>query len=74
VKAPRDVWFVETLVGQLRRGWGSRSRSAQGPIEEVEALAVDEIAALPRLEALILGVGDLSRARACAWAMSAIRR
>src|SRR6266852_5164145 len=44
VKAPRDVWFFEALI------------------EEAAALArVEEIAACsPRLEALILGFGDLS--------------
>jgi len=63
VKAPRDVWFVETLLDQLevKAGLGRRI-GLELLIEEVEALArVDEIAACsPRLEALILGVGDLS--------------
>ncbi|MCP5035127.1 MAG: CoA ester lyase [Actinomycetia bacterium] len=64
VKAPRDVWFVDTLLSQLE----DELRLPQGGIgveiliEETEALArVEEIAGCcPRLEALILGVGDLS--------------
>jgi citrate lyase subunit beta/citryl-CoA lyase len=64
VKAPRDVWFVDTLLSQLE----SKLRLPAGGIgievliEEAEALArVEEIAVCcPRLEALILGVGDLS--------------
>jgi citrate lyase subunit beta/citryl-CoA lyase len=64
VKAPRDVWFVDTLLTQLE----TKLRLPIGRIgieiliEETEALArVEEIAACcPRLEALILGVGDLS--------------
>src|SRR5881296_1834711 len=63
VKAPRDVWFVETLLDQLEAKVGLSKRiGLEVLIEEVEALArVDEIAACsPRLEALILGVGDLS--------------
>ncbi len=64
VKAPRDVWFVDTLLTQLE----TKLRLPVGHIgieiliEETEALArVEEIAACcPRLEALILGVGDLS--------------
>lgn len=63
VKAPRDVWFVETLLDQLEAKLGLKKPiGIEVLIEEVEALArVDEIAACsPRLEALILGVGDLS--------------
>ena len=63
VKAPRDVWFVETLLDQLEAKLGlSKHIGLEVLIEEVEALArVDEIAASSaRLEALILGVGDLS--------------
>jgi citrate lyase subunit beta/citryl-CoA lyase len=63
VKAPRDIWFVETLLDQLEAKLGLRKRiGLEVLIEEVEALArVDEIAACSsRLEALILGVGDLS--------------
>ena len=63
VKAPRDVWFVETLLDQLETELGLDQRiGLEVLIEETEALArVEEIAASsPRLEALILGVGDLS--------------
>ncbi|HET9690785.1 MAG TPA: CoA ester lyase [Acidimicrobiales bacterium] len=63
VKAPRDVWFVDTLLDQLEAALGlSRRIGIEVLIEETEALArVEEIAACsPRLEALILGVGDLS--------------
>ncbi|MDP1820500.1 MAG: CoA ester lyase [Acidimicrobiales bacterium] len=63
VKAPRDVWFVETLLDQLEVKLGLGKRIAlEVLIEETEALArVEDIAASsPRLEALILGVGDLS--------------
>jgi citrate lyase subunit beta/citryl-CoA lyase len=63
VKAPRDVWFVETLLSQLEAKLGlDRQIALEALIEEAEALArVEEIAASsPRLEALILGVGDLS--------------
>jgi len=64
VKAPRDVWFVDDLLTQLERrldllvgGIG-----LEVLIEEAEALArVEEIAGCsPRIEALILGVGDLA--------------
>ena len=63
VKAPRDVWFVETLLNQLEAKLRlERKIGLELLIEEAEALAhVEEIAACsPRLEALILGVGDLS--------------
>jgi citrate lyase subunit beta/citryl-CoA lyase len=63
VKAPRDVWFVETLLVQLEAKLRLPQRiGIEVLIEETEALArVEEIAACsPRLEALILGVGDLS--------------
>jgi citrate lyase subunit beta / citryl-CoA lyase len=63
VKAPRDVWFVETLLAQLEAKLRlDRRIGLEVLIEETEALArVEEIAASsPRLEALILGVGDLS--------------
>lgn len=63
VKAPRDVWFVESLLDQLEAKLGLATRiGIEVLIEETEALArVEEIAACsPRLEALILGVGDLS--------------
>lgn len=63
VKAPRDVWFFDTLLSQLERKLRLDKRiGLEVLIEETEALAcVEAIAACcPRLEALILGVGDLS--------------
>jgi citrate lyase subunit beta/citryl-CoA lyase len=64
VKAPRDVWFVDTLLSQLEDKLGLEPGriGLELLIEETEALArVEEIAACSsRLEALILGVGDLS--------------
>ena len=64
VKAPRDVWFVDTLLDQLEQRLDLEPGriGLEVLIEETEALArVEEIAACsPRLEALILGVGDLS--------------
>jgi citrate lyase subunit beta / citryl-CoA lyase len=64
VKAPRDVWFVETLLTQLEQklGLDVGRIGIEVLIEETEALAsVEEIAGCSaRLEALILGVGDLS--------------
>lgn len=64
VKAPRDVWFVDTLVSQLelKLSLPLGGIGLEVLVEETEALArVEEIAACcPRLEALILGVGDLS--------------
>lgn len=63
VKAPRDIWFVETLLTQLEAKLKLDHRiGLEVLIEETEALArVEDIAgASPRLEALILGVGDLS--------------
>ena len=63
IKAPRDVWFYETLVEKLETKLGLQNRVGfELLIEEAEALArVEEIAGCsPRIEALILGVGDLS--------------
>jgi citrate lyase subunit beta/citryl-CoA lyase len=64
VKAPRDVWFVDTLLTQLeaKLGLPVGRIGLELLIEETEALAcVEEIAACSaRLEAQILGVGDLS--------------
>jgi citrate lyase subunit beta / citryl-CoA lyase len=64
VKAPRDVWFVDDMLTQLeqRAGLEVGRIGIEVLIEETEALAcVEQIAACsPRLEALILGVGDLS--------------
>lgn len=64
VKSARDVWFVDDLLTQLESKLGLEPGriGLEVLIEETEALArVEEIAASsPRLEALILGVGDLS--------------
>ncbi len=63
VKAPRDIWFVETLLDQLEAKLRLPHRiGLEVLIEETEALAcVEDIARCSsRLEALILGVGDLS--------------
>src|SRR3954468_4977374 len=64
VKEPRDVWFVGTLLTQLEQKLGLPPGriGIEILIEETEALArVEEIAGCcDRLEALILGVGDLS--------------
>lgn len=64
VKAPRDVQFVDTLLSQLEMMHDLLLGriGIEVLIEETEALAsVEDIAASsPRLEALILGVGDLS--------------
>lgn len=63
VKAPRDVWFFETLLDQLEKRLRlSKKIGIEILIEEAEALSrVEEIAACsPRLEALILGFGDLA--------------
>jgi citrate lyase subunit beta / citryl-CoA lyase len=64
VKSPRDVWFVDDLLTQLERKLGMEVGriGLEVLVEETEALAcVEEIARCStRLEALILGVGDLS--------------
>ena len=62
-KAPRDVWFFDTLLTQLEMKLHLENRiGLEALIEESAALArVEEIAGCcPRLEALILGFGDLS--------------
>ena len=62
-KAPRDVWFFDTLLTQLELKLHLENRiGIEALIEESAALArVEEIAGCcPRLEALILGFGDLS--------------
>ena len=56
VKAPRDVWFFDTLLHQLEQKLGLSNRiGIEILIEETEALArVEEIAGCcPRLEAMI---------------------
>ena len=64
VKGPRELWFVDDLLTQLERKLGLEVGriGLEVLIEEVQAVqSVDEIAtASPRLEAMILGVGDLS--------------
>ncbi|WP_153502701.1 HpcH/HpaI aldolase/citrate lyase family protein [Cumulibacter manganitolerans] len=64
VKSPRDVWFVDDLLTQVEIAHDLEVGriGLELLIEETEALScVEEIAACsPRLEALILGVGDLS--------------
>jgi citrate lyase subunit beta/citryl-CoA lyase len=64
VLAPRDVWFVDDLLTQLemRLGLEVGRIGLEVLIEETQALAcVEDIASSStRLEALILGVGDLS--------------
>lgn len=61
--APRDVWFFETLLEQLEKKLDVEPRiGLEALIEEAQALSrVEEIAGCsPRLEALILGFGDLA--------------
>jgi citrate lyase subunit beta / citryl-CoA lyase len=64
VKGPRDVWFVDDLLTQLERklGLDVGRIGIEVLVEEVEALAcVEDICrSSDRLEAVILGVGDLS--------------
>jgi citrate lyase subunit beta/citryl-CoA lyase len=64
VMAPRDVWFVDDLLTQLERklGLDVGRIGIEVLVEETEALAcVEEICrSSDRLEAVILGVGDLS--------------
>jgi citrate lyase subunit beta/citryl-CoA lyase len=61
--APRDIWFFETLLDQLEQKLGLEPRIGfEALIEEAQALSrVEEMASCsPRLEALILGFGDLA--------------
>lgn len=64
VKSARDVWFVDTLMSKLEEkvGLPVGRIGLEVLIEEVEALSdIDAIAgSTPRLEAIILGVGDLA--------------
>jgi citrate lyase subunit beta/citryl-CoA lyase len=63
VKGPRDVWWVETLLGQLESRHPRREPvGLEVLIEEVEALTtVEDICrSSPRLEAVIFGSGDFS--------------
>ena len=64
VYGPREVWFVDDLITQLERKHGLKPGliGLEVLIEDVRALArVEEIARCsPRIEALVLGVGDLA--------------
>ena len=64
VYGPREVWFVDDLLSQLERKHGLEPGriGLEVLIENVRALAcVEEIARCsPRIEALVLGVGDLA--------------
>ena len=64
VKAPRDLWFFDTLLAQLEIKLGlKRKIGLEALIEETAALALgrgDQAGCSPRLEAIILGFGDLS--------------
>jgi citrate lyase subunit beta / citryl-CoA lyase len=62
-RAPRDIWFFDTLLTQIETRKGIKKKiGLEALIEESAALAsVEELAACcSRLEALILGFGDLS--------------
>src|SRR3954451_5997786 len=76
IKGPRELWFVDDLLTQLERklGLAVGRIGLEVLIEEVEALQrVDEIAtASPRLEAMILGVGDLSASQGMRLAHTAV--
>jgi citrate lyase subunit beta/citryl-CoA lyase len=64
VYSPRDLWFVDDLLTQLENKLGLEPGGIglEVLIEEAQALGcVEDIAtASPRLEALILGLGDLA--------------
>ncbi len=64
IKGPREVWFVDDMLTQLEHKLGLEVGriGIECLVEEVEAIqTVDDIARCsPRLEALTLGVGDLS--------------
>ena len=64
IKAPRDIWFVDDMLTQLelKHGLEVGRIGIEVLIEETEALSrIEEICCCcPRLEAVILGVGDLS--------------
>jgi citrate lyase subunit beta/citryl-CoA lyase len=63
-KAPRDIWYFDTLLAQLELKLDLKKKiGLEAIIEESEALAcVEQIAGCcPRLETLILGFGDLSK-------------
>jgi citrate lyase subunit beta / citryl-CoA lyase len=64
IKGPREVWFVEDMLNQLEAKLGLQPGriGIEVLVEEAEALScVEEICRCSsRLEAVILGVGDLS--------------
>jgi citrate lyase subunit beta/citryl-CoA lyase len=64
IKGPREIWFVDDLLTQLEHKLGLEVGriGIEVLVEEVEALACveDVCRASDRLEAVILGVGDLS--------------
>src|SRR5271163_2300010 len=65
-RAPRDIWYFDTLLTQLELKLDLKNKiGIEAIIEESAALGcVEEIAGCcPRLESLILGFGDLSKSR-----------
>lgn len=64
VMGPRDVWFVDDLLRQLELKLGLEPGRIGLEVLIEEARAVTEVDAIaassPRLEALVLGVGDLA--------------
>ncbi|MET0921003.1 MAG: CoA ester lyase [Acidimicrobiia bacterium] len=64
IKGPREIWFVDDMLTQLelKHGLEVGRIGIEVLVEEVEALAcVEELCrSSDRLEAVILGVGDLS--------------
>ncbi len=73
-KAARDIWFFDTLLTQLEAKLHLKNKiGLEALIEESAALArVEEIAASsPRLEALILGFGDLSASQGMRFGVAA---
>src|ERR1022692_2898906 len=73
-KAPRDIWFFDTLLAQLETKLHLKKKiGLEALIEESAALAnVEAIAACcPRLEALILGFGDLSASQGMRFGVAA---
>lgn len=73
-KAPRDIWFFDTLLTQLETKLQLKNKiGLEALIEESAALAnVEAIASCcPRLEALILGFGDLSASQGMRFGVAA---
>lgn len=68
VRAPRDVWFVDTLLQAIEAQLSRPPRiRLEVLIEEAEALArVEEIAGCcDRIDALVFGPGDLAASLGC---------